>query len=556
MKKAPWPVLATLVVAAALAGAALKPEESQPEPATSPALRLELSADQEDPRVTFSRAYLCWSTGRTDLSISLFLQAAASDDARLAARAHYNVGTILADKAKQLFGNDPATAFPAIRQDGLELLARATAHLRDAIELDPRQTDIRYNLEAIQLWIQREKAIWSQRDRRDDRRQLDWQEMLRRIEADQRQLRSQVLDLALEPDSQMRREMARQIGAIQQLLSEEMSTLSKKVLTDLDLAAAAWADEPDDATQPSTDSETVADMLADVADETRQEMSAAAGNLQKGPFDDALPHQTRALELLDEIRLSRVPFEQLVADAVVLQRRLVEAVAQAKKASEATPAELREAAWNQRFVVRWSEHLPAKAEAWLKAVRALARATPPDISKSNAQPASKDSLGEELARFGKTVPPNAAKVRDLADRAAADLEAGKPALALPRQRESLALLEAISKGIPPAARRAAGKDESSGQGRSEPKADGGSPLVAAALKKSGNTSATLPGEPSRLQRRGTGIHLPQAAGQETLSAEHIEATIRQVRERQRQHRAIQRQFLTGLNQGNAVERDW
>jgi tetratricopeptide (TPR) repeat protein len=237
MKDASLIVLVLIVPMAAIAAAAIatdsngrnSPPAQSGDSASAAAMRV---GESSDARILFNRGCRSVARGERDEAIELFARAGLCEDEHLAARSHYNLGTIAAQEARDLFGSEPATASGQVRREGLALLAESLAHYRDALDLDPAQIDARYNLELIRLWIQRMEVIWRQRDRREQRRQLGLLELLKRIEADQRQLRAQSLVLTKQPDSAERRERAYELGALQQLLSEELGTLTKKILAD------------------------------------------------------------------------------------------------------------------------------------------------------------------------------------------------------------------------------------------------------------------------------------------------------------------------------------
>ncbi len=510
-------------------------------------------ASSNDSRSIFNRACASAAAGERDRAVALFSQAAMGEDELVAARSYYNLGTLDAQQARDLFGNEPAAASPQTREEGLSLLLQALGHYRDSLDLDPQQTDVRINVELIRLWIQRMKEIWTQRDRRDQRRHLDATAMIEQIEADQRELRSRSRALLDQPDSAARRETVCELGAWQQLLAEEMGTLERTLLAEPSVSEASLTDGPGDTSRPPGDEEATDDAMIDLVDDAQETMFEAADDLQQGPLEEAVADQSSAVELLDEIRLSLVPFYRVVNDALRMQRDLIDAVTpMAQQATAPPPREVQDVAWNQQFVVRWCQWLPTQAQQWLHEFQAMSEGEQEGESPPPA-PSEGESLLGGLTRCVKVVCRTAPKVHDLASQAAADLNSGKPALALPKQREALALLEQIlasfPQGIAQAGRQPHAQTDQDESAHVEP---GRLPSSAAI--------GSVPGA----QTQAGWAALPtaditkrlEAQSQGALSAQQAEALMRQVRERQRQRRVLERQFRAAQEQATTVEKDW
>ncbi len=510
-------------------------------------------ASSNDSRSIFNRACASAAAGERDRAVALFSQAAMGEDELVAARSCYNLGTLDAQQARDLFGNEPAAASPQTREEGLSLLLQALGHYRDSLDLDPQQTDVRINVELIRLWIQRMKEIWTQRDRRDQRRHLDATAMIEQIEADQRELRSRSRALLDQPDSAARRETVCELGAWQQLLAEEMGTLERTLLAEPSVSEASLTDGPGDTSRPPGDEEATDDAMIDLVDDAQETMFEAADDLQQGPLEEAVADQSSAVELLDEIRLSLVPFYRVVNDALRMQRDLIDAVTpMAQQATAPPPREVQDVAWNQQFVVRWCQWLPTQAQQWLHEFQAMSEGEQEGESPPPA-PSEGESLLGGLTRCVKVVCRTAPKVHDLASQAAADLNSGKPALALPKQREALALLEQIlasfPQGIAQAGRQPHAQTDQDESAHVEP---GRLPSSAAI--------GSVPGAQTQagwaaLPTADTTKRL-EAQSQGALSAQQAEALMRQVRERQRQRRVLERQFRAAQEQTTTVEKDW
>jgi tetratricopeptide (TPR) repeat protein len=499
-------------------------------------------ARPEDPCLTYNRGCSCASADELPRATELFSQVALAENEDLAARAHHNLGTIAARRARAILGDDPVEAPPERRQEGLTLLKQAMAHYRDSLERAPYQSDSRYNLELIRLWIRHMETLWGQRDSRDRRRQMSLLEMLDDLQSRQRELRAQNLALAAQPDTVERQRMARQLADVQNLLSEETDTLREKLVRELDEPGAVWPERLNVVSFLSTTMEESITELSDLADEAQQEMATAVEQLREGPLEEAAVHQALAVELIDEIHLALVPFFPLVSEAVQSQRRLIELVTQAAApgAGAGKESDLQEAAWDQQFVARWCQLLPDKAEQSLRILQRMGAAEEQEPGGTSDAATDLSPLGE-LTRCMEKAVEVAPKVQDLTDQAAADLSEQKLAVALPKQQEALSLLEQILALVPERARQTS-------QDRQAPSHSAGKP------PQNHEPSPGSGSERHRSAKESAGRAQPPRQGD--LSARHVEAMARQVRERQRQRRVLEREFQHGQSQALTVEKDW
>ncbi len=155
---------------AGLAAAAENLADLPPVPRPEPETELNPSGNAEplqaglppgfDGREAFDQAAALTAVGRTAEARQLLAAVSQSDDLRLAALAHYNLGCLAAGEARQLFGAAPDQLPPTQREEGLALLAQACEHFRQCLRRQPEHADARYNLELIRLWIGSNRTLW------------------------------------------------------------------------------------------------------------------------------------------------------------------------------------------------------------------------------------------------------------------------------------------------------------------------------------------------------------------------------------------------------------
>ncbi len=407
----------------------------------------------DDRRIAFDRACAYAAAGDEARAIEWFQKAALTEDHKLAARCHYNMGCLAVDKARALLGEKPEEATPETRTECLELMELAIAHFRDATGFDENGADARHNLEAARLWIRHIKEVWRQRDLQKQREKMNLLEYLQMLEQRQRTLRTTGKALAGEHRSPKRRQAVFTAETSERRLAEEIEPLKAKIHAGLrpqqspQVAASGGTPQPAVAGQPNA--EKAAEVLGGLADNAGKAMLAAADELRHNRPAAAVPVQADVVEKLDQVYMVVAPYTNLVQRAVERQKGLVDQYQQ-------EPIDLNESAWNQRFITGWSEMLLAKAKQGLKnmppAEPAPAPKLPvagPPVAESSKDDSPKKTDPAEAARkqlealrkaMEKAVE-LAPKVKTLTAEAATHLEQQEPAEALPKQEEALKLLK-------------------------------------------------------------------------------------------------------------------
>lgn len=289
-----------------------------------------------DPRIAFDRGCVAAKKGAREAATGYYQTAALARDVNLATRGHYNLGCLVADEARELFGEKPIEATPEQRKQGVELLTRAVSHYRDCLGLDRNHADARHNLELIRLWIKQMQALWDERDRQKTRDEMDLLQFLAMLQERQDGIHASARPLVDEPPSPLRRQAIDELATTQRTLAEEIDPLKEKIESALQPqppAGQAGAGQPgagQAATQPPVpvaddeELERARRLLLNLADGAGQSMATSAERLSSSELNQARESQRQVVEQLDEIFLAVVPFNALVQKAIQSEQKLIE----------------------------------------------------------------------------------------------------------------------------------------------------------------------------------------------------------------------------------------
>lgn len=573
------------------------------------------TAKPDDAWIAFDRAAAHAAQGEGDKAVELFRKASLSRDASLAARAHYNLGCLLATKARALFGERPQEASPETRKEGVGILTEAVGHYRDCLRVDPAHADARYNLEAIRLWIKHMEAAWAEQDRKKYRKDTGLIEFLELLQSRQRALRSASRALLAEPDSPRRRQAVVTAATEQRSLTDEIEPLKEKIAQEIEKAAKASsppAGSPASGaalTPPplSEDAKRAIEALSEMADQVGQSVRKAADRLDAGNLAEAVKPQEKVVKQLDQILVSVIPFPNLLQKAINSQQQLLDltgptptgatatdSASTAKKTDEAkgkekpneqkdgkgtkervaerkptaagaqpAPAgppvqiDFDDAAWEQGFLPDWSDMLKAKADHGLKDVAA---AIPAPAMAAPSTPPAAAAPGSILGG----TPPGAAPPGSTVPEAVAEQ--------IKKQRE--AMKRTFEKAIELCPQvHTLTTDAAAALKRKQ--AAAAAPKQDKALKLLREIAEQLPKEdqqndkqkkdekqedkqsPGRVpQQQKSDAQKQQQDRQKNASREQAEATLRKARERERKRQELEKQLLQGIYRPMPVEKDW
>lgn len=558
------------------------------------------TAKPDDAWIAFDRAAAHAAQGEGDKALELFRKASLSRDASLAARAHYNLGCLLATKARALFGERAQEASPDIRKQGVGILTEAVGHYRDCLRVDPAHADARYNLEAIRLWIKHMEAVWAEQDRKKYRKDTGLIEFLELLQSRQRVLRAASRALLAEPDSPRRRQAAVTAATEQRLLTDEIEPLKEKIAQEIEKAAKASsppAGSPASgaalAPPPlSEDAKRAIEALSEIADQVGQSVRKAADRLDAGSLAEAVKPQEKVVEQLDQILVSVIPFPNLLQKAINSQQQLhelaasaspsagkEESVAAEKKTAEAKgtekPKEQKDGkgtkekvaekqpagatakaaeprqpiqidyddtAWEQGFLPSWSDALAAKAEHGLKDVGAAPLPSPdPKAGSGSSAPhggAASQADAEKAKKQREALKKTFEKAVELCPQV--HTLTADAAAALKKQRAAAAApkQEKALKLLREIAEQLPKEDPQDDKQKKDQKQED---------KQS----------PGRVpQQQKSDAQKQQQDRQKSASREQAEATLRKARERERKRQELEKQLLQGIYRPMPVEKDW
>ena len=355
-------------------------------------------------KIAFDRGCAYAAGGEYDKAVEQFQKAAAASDHKLAALAHYNLGSVAVAKAKTKLGEKPEEAEGDARTAALELLAGAAKHYRDCLSIDADNSDARYNLETIRLWIKHIQDVWQQRDRQKRRDAMNLLEYLDWLESEQRALRQSNKELGSAKPSPRQREAVRAVENAQRTLAEEIQPLKEKIASSFIRSATTAGKNA--AASPSADVQKAIEVLDRLADEVASvdEQSGrfacrrvvargrqvaipgrgndrpdlhgrcavcqlgAAGHRQAGRIDQSIARRGKARE--------------------IGRNKTLRPISDIAQADASAAFDGNEAAWNQRFIARYGRILSAKARRELEQLNSMpaAKQEPPEQSATSSTP--------------------------------------------------------------------------------------------------------------------------------------------------------------------------
>ena len=121
-----------------------------------------------------------------------YLKAGLAHDKGLAASAHFNLGTLAAEEARRLAGEQPENVAPEKRQEIVDQLKTAVISFRHCLELQPDNTHARRDIELVRQWIKYYADRWPAHDREKRRQETNLIAFLEFLIETQRALRESV----------------------------------------------------------------------------------------------------------------------------------------------------------------------------------------------------------------------------------------------------------------------------------------------------------------------------------------------------------------------------
>jgi Ca-activated chloride channel family protein len=245
-----------------------------------------------------------------------YLQAGLAHDKKLAAAAHFNLGTLAAEEARRLAGEHPEQVPPDKRQEILDQLKGAVASFRHCLELQPDNSRARHDIELVRQWIRYYSGKWHERDRQKRREEANLVAFLEFLIETQRGLRESVKSLPATTSADAFAELKR----LQDELLDEIEPLKEKIRADLQPA------QPPGGNQQAASSQELDQgikMLQEWAESAGEKMSSAARRLGSRQPAPATADQQSAIDELEKIWDAVIPFPALLTRDLADQTQIV-----------------------------------------------------------------------------------------------------------------------------------------------------------------------------------------------------------------------------------------
>ncbi|MDZ4850603.1 MAG: VWA domain-containing protein [Pirellulaceae bacterium] len=259
----------------------------------------------------FDEACALHRKGDIEKARESYLRAGLSQDRKLAIIAHFNLGTLSAEQARQEAGEQPELVEPEKRPKILEHLMQATAAYRHCLELQPEYVLARSNLELVRQWIKYYSDKWRELDRQKQRDESNLLVFLQFMIDAQEALKETIKNLAKNASADTFVELKQ----TQSELGEEIPTLKDKIEKELRPSTSPSPNNtvaPNPSPDESKELEEGIRMLQSWADAASIQMTDASRSLVKKATAEAIEHQDGAILELDKIWDAVVPFHPLL----------------------------------------------------------------------------------------------------------------------------------------------------------------------------------------------------------------------------------------------------
>ena len=348
----------------------------------------------------FDEACAFHRKGDFDKARDRYLQAGLSQDRNLATAAHFNLGMLSSEQARSTAGDQPESVAVEKRKEIIESLKQSVASYRHCLELDPKHTPSRKNIELVRQWIKFYTDKWNELDRQKRRNETNLLQFLDYIVQAQTAIQDSVEALVPNTSADTFAELKR----IQDELAEEIPVLRDKIDSDLRPKQDAGQPQPQSpqpqaaAAPSSKELEEGIALLQSWADEAGKKMANASSQLARSNPTNAVAEQKAALEELDRIWDAIINFHALLAkelgDQTQITQSLGPATVEKTDGSDATTAiddpisASSPSASPQQLAVEepnWKD-LQESQEKALRKARLLAPKAEAELSRMDAEP--------------------------------------------------------------------------------------------------------------------------------------------------------------------------
>ncbi len=258
----------------------------------------------------FDEACAYHRRAETEKARESYLRAGLSKDRSISIAAHFNLGNLTAEKARNQAGEQPELVEPEKRKEIVDLLMQAAASYRHCLELQPDHPQARSNLELLRQWIKYYADKWRELDRQKRRDESNLFVFLEYLIQTQTALKATVEGLPATVSADAFAELKQG----QTELAEEIPTLQEKI--DKELRPSDPTNPNVGASVPPEDSKELDEgitLLQSWAGAASENMFASAKSLGLREPKNAVTKQQLALDELDKIWEAVVPFHPLLA---------------------------------------------------------------------------------------------------------------------------------------------------------------------------------------------------------------------------------------------------
>jgi Ca-activated chloride channel homolog len=355
-----------------------------------------LEADRSDNAsiAAYDEACALHRKGDFDKASNRYLDAGMSRNRSIAVAAHFNLGTLAAEKGRTIAGDQPDQLPDEKRKETIESLAKAAAAYRHCLELDSKHLPSRRNLELVRQWIKHYSDRWAELDRQKRRQETTLVQFLDYLNQEQSGLLKATESMTDRTSSDQVFEWKR----FQDELAGEIPYLNEKIEAELqDEKQATSSNSSASATDPERDK--AIQVLKEWSNESRNHMEQSSKNLELRERERSIADQSDALKPLDRIWDAVVDFSSLLKREVQIQTKIesdLKTVGDPTKDSEAdvsewTDKEMRDVLQRQQTALRRARMLGPKAEATLQQLDSQ----PTESSHVTMDPKSPDSALNE-----------------------------------------------------------------------------------------------------------------------------------------------------------------
>ena len=298
---------------------------------------LEKSKSDQVAVSVFDEACALHRKGDLELARDRYLKAGLSQEKAIATSAHFNLGLIGSEQARKLAGETPEKTPPEKRKEILGEIRKSIDSYRHCLELEPKHTAARRNLELLRQWTKYYTDRWREADLEKRRNETNLIQFLDYLMESQLAFEGSVKGFRSSTSPNAFAEMKR----VQSELREEIPYLKDKIESELRPKETDPQSTATTAQGPKADEELERGiaLLSGWADEAASKMVAAERELAKRDATAAASQQQKAADQLDQIWDAVVPFHPLLVKELAEQTQIAKRISPPSEPDEEAKSE-------------------------------------------------------------------------------------------------------------------------------------------------------------------------------------------------------------------------